>query len=326
MAMTATARRACALALALAAALVLTVDAADARVGRGGSFGSRGMRTYTPPPVTKTAPTPANPIERSITQPGSTQPSAGVATPAASTPAAGSRFGSGFGGLLMGGLLGAGLFGLLSGAGLFGGLTGFASFLGLMLQGALIAGAIYLVMGWLRSRQQQPALAGAQARAGSVAYRSPLDRAPGGGAAAAPLLIGSADYDAFERLLGEIQTAYAREDLRVLGDMATPEMLSQFAHEVADNERRGVRNEVAGVKLVQGDLSEAWREAGSDYATVAMRFSLCDAMLDRATGRVVSGSATEPQQATEVWTFRRDHGQPDTGWQQGWQLSAVQQA
>jgi predicted lipid-binding transport protein (Tim44 family) len=84
-----------------------------------------------------------------------------------------------------------------------------------------------------------------------------------------------------------------------------------------------VRDQVTDVKLLQGDLAEAWREAGSDYATVAMRFSLRDALIERATSRVVTGDA--PQEATEVWTFRRDHNQPVEGWRQGWQLSAIQQ-
>jgi predicted lipid-binding transport protein (Tim44 family) len=301
------------------------IDAADARVGRGGSFGSRGTRTYTPPPTTQTAPTPAKPIERSITQPGTTaQPSAGV--PKAATAPAGSRFGTGFGGLLLGGLLGAGLFGLLTGAGLFGGLNGFASFLGLLLQVALIAGVIYLVVGYFRGRQQ-PALARATTGAGGApAYREGYGASPGGlGAAAAapPLIIGSADYDAFERLLGEIQAAYSREDVDALGEMTTPEMLSYFARDLADYERKGVRNEVSDVKLLQGDLAEAWREAGSDYATVAMRFSLRDALIEPSTGRVVTGDA--PHEVTEVWTFRRDHNHPAEGWQQGWQLSAIQQ-
>ena len=79
------------------------------------------------------------------------------------------------------------------------------------------------------------------------------------------------------------------------------------------------------MKLQQGDLAEAWREAGSDYATVAMRFSLRDALVDRATGRPVAATEAEPEEVTEVWTFRRDHKQPAQGWQQGWQLSAIQQ-
>ena len=83
-----------------------------------------------------------------------------------------------------------------------------------------------------------------------------------------------------------------------------------------------MRNEVSDVKLLQGDLSEAWREKGSEYATVAMRFSLIDAIVDRATGCVVSGDRTCPTEATELWTFRRDDRAPADGWQ----LSAIQQA
>lgn len=54
----------------------------------------------------------------------------------------------------MGGLLGAGLFGLLSGSGLFAGLTGLASVLGLLLEIALIGGAVWLVVNYFRQRSQ----------------------------------------------------------------------------------------------------------------------------------------------------------------------------
>ena len=54
-------------ALALAAGLaIVAADVADARVGGGKSFGSRGTKTYIAPPATKTAPS-AAPIERSMT-------------------------------------------------------------------------------------------------------------------------------------------------------------------------------------------------------------------------------------------------------------------
>jgi predicted lipid-binding transport protein (Tim44 family) len=229
----------------------------------------------------------------------------------------------------MGGLLGAGLFGLLSGAGLFGGLTGFASFLGLLLQVALIAGIAYLVIGYFRNRNQ-PALARASAGAGNSgslretlnSYRQGLGGIGGSAGPGAALAIAKPDYDAFEKLLGDIQTAYGREDTNALGRMTTPEMLSYFSQDLADEKRKGVRCEISDVKLLQGDLSESWQEDGSDYATVAMRFSLIDATVDRATGRVVSGSRDEPEEATEVWTFRREHR--DMG--EGWKLSAIQQA
>jgi predicted lipid-binding transport protein (Tim44 family) len=72
------------------------------------------------------------------------------------------------------------------------------------------------------------------------------------------------------------------------------------------------------VKLVQGDLSEAWREGNVEYATVAMTLSLVDRTLDRATGRLVEGS-DQPIEVTELWTFMRSRGG-------SWLLSAIQQA
>ena len=124
-----------------------------------------------------------------------------------------------------------------------------------------------------------------------------------------------ADFDAFEKLLGEVQTAYSREDLGALRAHVTPEMLSYFSEELAQNASRGVVNQISDIKLLQGDLSEAWREVKDEYATVAMRYSLDDKLIDRASSRVVE---EEPSEATELWTFRRA-----TGGQ--WQLSAIQQ-
>ena len=105
-----------------------------------------------------------------------------------------------------------------------------------------------------------------------------------------------------------------------LGVMTTPDAL--VFQPGPGRERKKGAQQLSDAKLLQGDLSESWQEAGSDYATVAMRYSLVDTMVDRATGRVVSGDRDAPQEVTEVWTFRRDDRDPG----QGWQLSAIQQA
>jgi predicted lipid-binding transport protein (Tim44 family) len=76
-----------------------------------------------------------------------------------------------------------------------------------------------------------------------------------------------------------------------------------------------VQNRISDVKLLQGDLAEAWREGDTDYASVAMRYGLNDQLVDRASGRVVEGG---PDEATEVWTFRRNRGG-------NWMVSAIQQ-
>lgn len=303
------------LSVVAAASLGLMADLADARVGGGRSSGSRGFNTYKAPPATNTAPKPAAPMERSMTQPGKSTTAQGAqsAPTAAAQP---SRFG-GWKGLLLGGLIGAGL------ASLFG-LGALASVLGFLLQAALIAGLVYLAVLFFRSRSSQPALATATASSAggrpsqNASYRN--GALLGGGTSA--LTIGQDDYDAFERLLGEIQTAYGRKELDALGDRATPEMLSYFAEELDADAKRGVRNEVSAPKLLQGDLAEAWREPDGEYATVAMRFSLIDATVETASGRVVSGNRTEPQEVTEVWTFRR----PVNGTPRQWELSAIQQA
>lgn len=315
------------LTLALTAAFSPMIDTADARVGGDKSWGSRGSRTFDSAPPTTTAPKAVAPIERSMTQSGAPTAAQGIGRPA--DAAAPSRFG-GFGGMLIGGLLGAGLFGLLSGSSLFGGLAGFASFLGLLIQIALISGVVWLAISYLR-RRNQPALARLPANGpSSTSPRAFLNRfwqtlAPIGAAAGSgpsPLTIRPEDYDAFEKLLREIQAAYGREDADALGAMTTPEMFSYFSQDLAENAKKGVRNEVSSAKLLQGDLSEAWHEAGSDYATVAMRYSLVDAVMERSTDRLISGDRANPQEVTEVWTFRRDDRDPE----QGWQLSAIQQA
>ena len=58
---------------AIAAALVLVAADANARAGGGFSGGSRGMRTFSAPPATRTAPNTAAPIQRSVTQPAGTR-------------------------------------------------------------------------------------------------------------------------------------------------------------------------------------------------------------------------------------------------------------
>ena len=209
------------------------------------------------------------------------------------------------------GFLGAGLFGMLFGGGLFSGLGGLSSIIGLILQIGLIILVVRLAMSWWQ-RRHAPAAAYAGPAAGPDAGRRPRrpDQLPLRNGfwrwvrAAPPLEIQPADYEAFERLLGEVQAAWSNEDVAKLHTLATPEMVSYFTKDLEENKARNDVNKVTDVKLLQGDLAEAWREGETDYASVAMRFSLVDKTMERATGRVVEGSDT-PIEATEVWTFVR---------------------
>jgi predicted lipid-binding transport protein (Tim44 family) len=312
--------QAIAVVLALALPTVLVISSADARVGGGFSSGSRGSRTFSPPPSTSTAPGTAQPFNRTFSQPGN------VGAPASgglfNRP--GGLFGRPGGGLLGGlaaGFLGAGLFGMLFGGGMFSGIGGFSSILGLILQIGLIVLLVRLAMSWWHRRQvSEPAYAGAagpgvgpgQAQASSFGGRG-----FGFGSGSAPLEIQPADYEAFERLLGEIQVAWSNEDVGRLRMLATPEMVSYLESDLEQNRARNRINKTSGTKLLQGDLAEAWREGDTDFASVAMRFSLIDRTLDRTTGQLVEGSE-QPTEITEVWTFLRPRGG-------NWELSAIQQ-
>ncbi len=305
----------------VAAASGLLASAADARIGSGFSSGSRGSRTFSSPSSTSTMPSTST-MQRTTTQPDVARPGYAPSGGFLGRPG---FFGGSFLGNLAAGFIGAGLFGLLFGHGMMGGLGGFGSFLGLIFQLGLIALIAMWIWRWFQ-RGNGPAYAGSLYRDGWQSY-NPLGGALGGGigggAARAASTgqrsddvgIGNADYDAFERLLGETQAAYSKEDLNALRALATPEMVSYFSEDLAENASRGLVNRVSDVKLLQGDLSEAWREGGTEYATVAMRFSLNDTTVERASGRVVEGG---PQQVVESWTFRRTAGGP-------WMLSAIQQ-
>jgi len=310
--------RALAIVLSVALPLAIAVSEADARVGGGGSSGSRGSRTFSAPPSTTTAPGTAQPMNRTFTQPGTP----GVGAPAAGAANKGGFFnrpGMGMLGGLAAGFLGAGLLGMLFGGGLFSGLGGLSSIIGLLLQVALIVIVVRLAMSWWQ-RRHTPASAYAGAPAEGPGAQTSFRSGLGGfglGSSQPPLEIQPADYEAFERLLGEIQAAWSNEDVAKLHTLATPEMVSYFSKDLEENKARNDVNKVTDVKLLQGDLAEAWREGETDFASVAMRFSLVDKTLERTTGRLVSGSET-PIEATEVWTFARRRGSD-------WELSAIQQ-
>jgi predicted lipid-binding transport protein (Tim44 family) len=217
---------------------------------------------------------------------------------------------------LAAGFLGAGLFGMLFGGGMFGGLGGMSSLFGLIIQIGLIVFVVRMAMSWWQRRTTPAYADGASAGLGGAStFRTGSGFGLGSGSA--PLEILPADYQAFEQLLGDIQAAWSNEDVAKLHTLATPEMVSYFNNDLQENRARNVVNKVSSTKLLQGDLSEAWREGDTDYASVAMRFSMIDKTVDRVSGRLVEGSE-QPTEATEVWTFVRPRGA-------NWELSAIQQ-
>ena len=335
------ARIAAALGVVLAIGL-LAATPADAR--RGGSFGSRGSRTYSQPATTSTAPGYTAPVQRSMTAPGSTTYQPGYRPGYAPGYAPGygggygynrSPFGGFLGGLVAGGLIG----GLLSGGHHWGGGWGGSGWGGgggglltIIIQLVVLFFIVSLVMRIFRRRAgySEPAFAGPGASSSSFLGGAPNfggGPQPGygggyGGTAVPPsagwdIPITPQDQQTFERLLMEIQDAYAHEDYARLRERCTPEVMGYLAEELSDNATHGRKNEVTGTRLLQADVGEAWREGDTEYATASMRFESVDIMRDRNTGAVLSGDPNHPTQAVELWTFARHMGGE-------WKLSAIQ--
>jgi len=320
--------RIAAIAVLASATVFASIGDADARRAGGfGGFGSRGTRTFNAPPITQTAPAPAAPIERSMTPRPQTTAPYGTQQPGYAQQRPGLF--NGFGRSMIGGLIAGGLLGMLLGHGFGGGF----GFLGMLLQIALIFGAITLAMRFFANRRQPSYGTGSHSYGGPQAHN--MTPANGGSSFHIPAIgsgsgsqqrnarpsdeigLAQADLDQFEELLTKVQTAYGAEDYAALRRLTTPEAMSYLAEELGENATNGVRNQVSDVKLLQGDIAEAWRENGQEYATLAMRYSSIDAMVERASGRVVSGDDRRPSESTEVWTFVRKPGAD-------WKLAAIQ--
>ncbi|MBX5049713.1 Tim44 domain-containing protein [Rhizobium lentis] len=319
--------RIAAIAVLTSATVFASLGDAEARRAGSSGFGSRGTRTFQAPPVTQTAPAPAAPIERSMTpRPQTTAPATAQQPLGAQRPG----FFNGFGRSMIGGLIAGGLLGMLLGHGFGGGF----GFLGMLLQIALIGGAVMLAMRYFANRRQPSYGVGGQSRFYGQSFNmSPANNssfqipAIGSGAGYAgqsrgnrpsdEIGLAQADLDQFEELLTSVQTAYGAEDYGTLRRLTTPEAMSYLAEELGENATNGVRNRVSDVKLLQGNIAEAWREDGQEYATLAMRYSSIDAMVERDSGRVVSGDDRRPSESTEIWTFVRKPGSD-------WKLAAIQ--
>ena len=232
---------------------------------------------------------------------------------------------------MVGGLLAGGLIGHFLGGGIGGGWGSGAGggMLASLLQIAILGGIIWLVIGFFRRRS------GGQPGAMRERFDAPTGFAPqaasgpwGGGTdspRAKPdqgkdISLTSRDQQDFERLLVDVQDAFGCEDYARLRQLATPEMMSYLSEELSQNATQGQRNEVSATRLLDAEVSEAWREAAGDYATIVMRYESIDVMRDRATNVIVTGSATAPSETTELWTFVR------AGGDETWKLSAIQES
>jgi predicted lipid-binding transport protein (Tim44 family) len=214
---------------------------------------------------------------------------------------------------MLGGFAGAGIGALLFGGHMFGG--GLGGMLSLLIQIGVIVFLVRLAVGFFR-RQTAP---GGVSTAGFFPAQSPAGTTVSATPAGFPSLsLSEADLATFETLLMNIQAAWSGEDVAALRQMMTPEMAGYMEEQLRENEQKGLQNRVEQVRLLKGDIVEAWREGTVDYATVSLKWSAVDYMVRTGGTQLLSGDPTRPSESSEVWTLVRHLNG-------SWQLSAIQQ-
>lgn len=291
------------------------------RMGGGSSFmsqGSRGFGTYQ-------YNNGGAPIARSVTpQSGSSTPYGGY----------GSDYGYGYGHPFFSGVFG-GFFGSWLGSMLFphwGMGWGFGGMIGSVFSWLLLMGVVWFAFRLLAGRGTMMPYGGSSlggAGLGPSPIGGPMGFQPQSmfGGSASPRIstigVAASDYTEFEAILKGVQTGWSRGDLAALRRYATPEMLSYFAEQLAENQSEGVVNHVDDVELVKGEVREAWDEGNLQYATALLHWRARDYTVraDNKPGEpelIVGGDPQHASEASELWTFVRSPGGH-------WLLSAIQQ-
>lgn len=314
-------------AVLLTAIMLLAPAVAEARAGGSyrigggaGSFssmGSRGSQTYSY--------NGGAPIQRSLT------PQSGPTSPYGAGPGYGG-YGYGYGHPFMTGLFG-GFFGSWLGGMLFphwGMGYGVGGMFGSVFSWLFIIGLVWFVFRLFRGGMGM-SYGGGSGMMGQGLYGGGFGglSPPSAGYAGysqprlATIGVNQSDYQEFEGILQGVQAAWSKGDLGAMRHYTTPEMLSYFSEQLAENESQGVANKVENVELIKGEVREAWDEGQFHYATALMHWRARDYTVrsggSPSTGElIVSGDPQHASEAAELWTFARSPGGR-------WLLSAIQQ-
>jgi predicted lipid-binding transport protein (Tim44 family) len=114
---------------------------------------------------------------------------------------------------------------------------------------------------------------------------------------------------AFEMVLG----AYATGDRQTLGNLLSPEVLSNFVRAIDEREAAGQTMEDTLVGIRKADIVEA--EMDGDVAMVTVKFISEQVNVVRdAEGQIASGNPNEVADVIDFWTFARDTRERDPNW------------
>ncbi len=270
--------------LGLMTEMALTTDA-EARAGKGRSFGQRSAPSYSRP-----AP----------------QQSPNYNTPPPASPSRGS-FMKGLAGGIAGGFLGSMLFSSLGHAAGPGGLGGGG--IGL-LEIILLGGVAFLLYRFWKSRQEarlQPAFSGGTQQVSSQLWREPVlaqdPTKPGYFASqSSQSMIEALDRETAEDLFFRVQAAWTRRDLNLVRDILTAEAAQYLDADIRSLKEHGHINHLENISIRQFSITDSWIDGERSYHKVRFTANLLDYTSDES-GRILEGSNSVPVKFDEYWIF-----------------------
>lgn len=299
----------------------------DARVGGGGSLGSRGSRSYSRPAA---PPSQSSPYQQAAPQPA---PRPFSPSPVQTPQPAGGGFFRNMAGGMLGGIAGGMLGGMLFRSMGFGGMGGAGGGGIGIFEILLIGGIAYMIYRFIKNKRA--AAESGQNVSSMDSYREPVayQAAPqpfvSAGEDMATGLSHIRQFDpAFDEqrfcdqvmdIFFKIQGAWMNRDLAPVGALLTAEVRRTLQNDVDRLLREKRVNRLENIAVRKVEIVEAWQESGYDYLTTLIYANLLDYTTDDATGQVTEGSKTEPVKFEEYWTFARPVGNNQ------WQLSAIEQ-
>jgi predicted lipid-binding transport protein (Tim44 family) len=296
---------------------------ASARIGGGRSFGSSGSRSFSMPRSPSS--TPGSPSRQF-----NTAPSGPTGAPLQQPQSGG--FLRGIAGGIVGGMIGGMLFRSLG----FGGLGGAGGGIGLF-DYILIGLILYGIWWFIKKKKQEKERSSNpdyyretsflnSSKPSSVQYNE--ESSAQGDVETGLGFIRQMDASFIEQKFTDlcmdnffkVQGAWANRDMLTIRNLLTDEMYGIIQADADELKRNRKINHLDNIAVRSLDITEAWQESGKDFITVKFYANLLDYDVDEVSGRVVSGSKTDPVKFEEYWTFTRPVGNNP------WRLSAITQA
>lgn len=106
----------------------------------------------------------------------------------------------------------------------------------------------------------------------------------------------------------KIQAGWMRREIEPISHLLDTQLVTEYAKTFAEMKSKGVRNRLENITVRNVEIVDAGVDGGEEFITLLFTANLLDYTEEEASGRIVSGSNTEPVKFAEQWTWSRPVG------------------